>query len=327
MTVPLLRARRSVATVFDLLGDDENDMSSAVGYALSRSPTFLCRVVRELVPGWDGDIPNGEGAVIELQTGRPGEGITDIELRLRDDIYVIVEAKRNATLPAAEQLARYAPIAARSPAATRLLVTLTGVAPAAAFNGGLPADVGGIPVRHLSWRRVRELALAARGDESHTNKRLLDDLIAYLGGILGMETKYSNLVYVVSLGDGAPEGWSLRWRDVVTQRRRYFYPVGGGWPDPPNYLAFRFEGRLQSIHHVDAVEVFTNPRALFPEASDEVWGPHYCVSLGPAIVPPHPVPNGPRIHRSARCWCMLDTLLTAPSVSDALTETEQRQTS
>jgi hypothetical protein len=65
-----------------------------------------------------------------------------------------------------------------------------------------------------------------------------------------MEMKYSNRVFVVSLG-GKGDGWKITYRDVVEQKNQYFFPVGSRWPDPPpNYLAFRYDGNLQSIHHV-----------------------------------------------------------------------------
>lgn len=325
MRVTLLRAGDRVETLFDLLGDDENDMSAAVGYVLTRSPALLRRVLLMLAPSCDGEVAD---TVIGLQTARPGEGITDLELLLGDALFVIVEAKSGPMLPAVAQLALYAPVAARSAAAVRVLATLTNVTPAVATASAYPTEVGGIPVRHLTWRGLRDAAVAARAEESTlAAKRLLDEFTDYLGAILGMEMQRSNLVYVVSLGADAPLGWSLGWRDIVRTRHRYFYRVqGGGWPNPPNYLGFRYDGRLQHIHHVESAEVFTNPRAHFPEAADEPWAPHYLLTLGPKIVPPHEVRNGPRIVRAARCWCEIDTLLTSPTISAALAETERRRT-
>jgi hypothetical protein len=85
------------------------------------------------------------------------------------------------------------------------------------------------------------------------------------------------------------------------------------------------DGKLQSIRHVDEIEQFDNPHTVFPEAIDQDWEPHYLFHLGPPIVPAHTVRNGPRIRMANRCWCMIDTLLTAKTISDALTETQKRQ--
>jgi len=73
-------------------------------------------------------------------------------------------------------------------------------------------------------------------------------------------------------------------------------------------------------------EIITNPHTVFPEAPDDTsWGPHYCVKLGPPIVPARDVPSGPRVPRNTKVWCIIDTLLTAPTISDALSQTEKRE--
>jgi hypothetical protein len=113
-----------------------------------------------------------------------------------------------------------------------------------------------------------------------------------------METLYSNRAYVVSLNSGVQDGWGISWIDIVEKRDRYFYPVGGkGWPDPPpNYMGFRYHGKLQRISHVESFEIAKNPNTIFPEAPNvkEYWDPpFYCLRLGPAIRPPYDVPVGP----------------------------------
>lgn len=176
----------------------------------------------------------------------------------------------------------------------------------------------------MTWRRIRELARAAHRKEGHKNKALLNDFSNYLGELLGMETTRSNMVYVVSLGGG--QDWGVGYRSVVTEQHRYFYPVGGsgGWPAPPNYIAFRYDGRLQSIHHVDAWTIFTNPREVFPAAEDKLIAPHYLLSLGPAIRPPHEVKAGVKIVRAMRVWCMIDLLLSCSTITEARDATKRR---
>jgi hypothetical protein len=318
----LLRSGQSVTTIFDLLGSKENDMSAALAYALSRSPRFLEAVVQDLC----GSAPhNLQHAVIQVQTSRRAQGITDVEIQIGSDVFVILEAKRGAELPSRTQLALYAPTLRNAQAACARLVAVTNATPDYARIVLDPPSIQGIPLVHRSWRELQRLASAARAAETNINKLLLDQFASYLGGLLGMEKIYSNMVYVVALATGNPAGWSLSWIDVVRQRNRYFYPVeGSGWPDPPNYIGFRYGGKLQSIHHVDGYEIFDNPRVIFPEAADERWSPHFCLELGRAIFPTHEVRTGPRIHRGARRWCMLDTLLTQQTISDALTETERR---
>ena len=75
-----------------------------------------------------------------------------------------------------------------------------------------------------------------------TVKHLLEELKEYLGGIMTMQTKDSNWVYVVVLGSGKPDNCDLTWVEIVKKYNKYFHPIGGnGWPkEPPNYIAFRY---------------------------------------------------------------------------------------
>ncbi|MBN8466292.1 hypothetical protein JYJ95_07195 [Corallococcus exiguus] len=325
MALSLVRAGRPVATVFDLLGEDENDMSAALGYALSQSPALTRAVIRDVSEGWEPAPALVEShGIIALQSAHRGHGITDVEISLGKDFHGVIEAKRGAHLPTLAQLQQYAPLLTESLAVRRVLLTLTDVAPTRAAASSLPSALDGVRIMHRTWRQIRTLAHEARANEGHAAKRVLDQFAGYLGAILGMETHFSNLVYVVSLASGFGPGWGISWQDVVRKERRYFYPVGKGWPEPPNYIAFRYDSCLQSIHHVERHSVYTNHRSVFPEAPDAEVPPHYCLVLGPAIIPPHELRNGPRIVRAARCWCMLDTLLTASTISEALEETQRR---
>lgn len=235
----------------------------------------------------------------------------------------VVEAKQGAWLPDVSQLTQYAATVAASGVRLGTITTLSDT-PLAFAASLLPSQLLGLPVRHLTWRGVRGLAAESEKMENQSARRVLRDLQRFIGGLIGMDTVYSNRVFVVSLGAGCPEGWSISWIDIVARYNRYFYPVAKNWPAPPNYLAFRYEGQLQSIHHVVRYEIFTDPHAAFPEVPHATSGQHYLFTLGPPIRPSHKVTNGPRIQMSNRCWCMLDTLLSAPTISDALTETEAR---
>ena len=47
--------------------------------------------------------------------------------------------------------------------------------------------------------------------------------------------------------------------DMVEKDQHYSHPVGGNWPkQPPNYIGFRYNGKLQSIHHVDKYLIVKN---------------------------------------------------------------------
>lgn len=320
----LIRYGQEVSTIFDLFGSKENDMTFSLGWVLSRSEAFLRLLIADIC----GSVPSHlRDAIIKLQTGRGMDGITDIEIEVSSELVFVIEAKRGPQLPTARQLAKYANFLSGSAAENKHLLALTN---ASAASAGSRLECDGIARTHLhhrSWRQIRTLAeSASRSSESNANKQWLRTFCDYVGGLLEMEMRYSNKVFVVSLG-GRGEGWSISFRDVVEKKNRYFFPVGNRWPDPPpNYLAFRYDGKLQSIHHVKSYVTFTRPSELFPEApKSQEWPLHYCVELGPAIKPPNDVRNGPRIVRSNRVYCFLDTLLTNGTISDALTETESRE--
>ncbi len=136
-----------------------------------------------------------------------------------------------------------------------------------------------------------------------------------------MQKVDSNWVYVVSLGSGIPTNWKISWQDIVNKHLKYFHPVGGGkggWPaEPPNYIAFRYNGQLQTIHHIEKYEVFKDPSTHFNSIPSLKWDPHYLYDLGPAIKPTHTIKSGKKIIRSMRVWAMLDLLLTSQTIQDA----------
>ena len=82
-------------------------------------------------------------------------------------------------------------------------------------------------------------------------------------------------------------------------------------------------GQLQSIDHIDDYVIATDMSEHLPVPSAQ-WDPHYVLTLGPPIRPDHEVRTGPRIRRAARTWVDIDLLLTEPTISDALTKTQER---
>jgi len=323
----LIRADHEINTVFDLLGDSENDMTASLGWILAASRHFLAEVLRDITgQKWS----NPENAVIQLQTAQAHDGITDIEIVLGSDLAIIVEAKQGTNLPSDAQLKLYANRLTRCGAKKKYLVALTNMTP----NHGRIAlserfeEINGIPVLHRSWTQIRKITEAVASRENNANKQWLKCFASYLEEFLQMGTLYSNRTYVVSLGLGNPDGWGISWIDIVEKRQKYFYPMmGGGWPDPPpNYIAFRYHGQLKRISHVESFEIVTDFHAVIPEAPKDCWeGPFYVLSLGPPIRPPQEVRVGPGIQRAMRCWCLIDTLLTSKTITEALAKTKKRE--
>src|SRR5262249_38485649 len=93
--------------------------------------------------------------------------------------------------------------------------------------------------------------------------------------------------------------------------------------EPPKYIGFRFNGRLQSIHHVDDVDHFGTFRDLYPETTKD-WGPGVRLKLGSPIRPDHVVRTGRGIQRSMHAQVDIDLLLTCDAIDEAFRQTKER---
>lgn len=315
---------RPVGTVFDLLGDKENDITYSLGWALAESERLSSALLKDVVPAVSGE-PIADS--VSLQESVSGAGFTDIEILAGEgSVHVVIEAKRGYDLPQFAQLQKYA--ARTQPPPTALVVCAE--ASADFVVGKLPDAVAGVPVLYRSWREIEALVSSAANDSRrHAEKRLLRDLSRYLKGLMTMQDVNSNLVYVVSLGREI-EGTGMSFRDVVVNHDTYFCPVGGGaggWPkEPPNYLGFRFDGRLQQVRHVEDYRITDDNYAGFEPLKAKVdWSGerHWVFSLGPVMKPMQEVRTG-NLYRAQRVWVALDLLLTCETIAEARDKTKLR---
>lgn len=313
---------RSVSTVFDLLGRDENDMTYALGWGLAKSPRLLDAFAERIAPGVRLTEP-----VVMLQKHDPGDrGYTDIEI-LSGELHAIVEAKKGWWLPSAGQLRRYEARLATERRPVQRIVVLTQIGAEEIVRHYLadwapppPADA-----HVIGWADVLRLAETAARKGSLRERYMVDELAGYLRGVADMRDTNSNSVLVVSLN-------ASRWGDhtfisLVENLGRYFFPANGkNWPKmPPNYIAFRYWGKLQSIHHVDGYVIDDRPAIQIAGAPDATWdAPHYFLTLGPAIRPDHDVRTGKGIQRSAHAWADIDLLLTCATITEARDLSRQR---
>ncbi len=320
----LLYGGQEVRNIFELFGDSENDLTGCLGWVLARCPGLLRAFVRSIL----GIGIDSREAIVRLQSYEKDRGITDIEIELPDKYFIIIEAKKGWNLPGRRQLATYARrqsfLSSRAPH-KRIVVLSECSREYAEANLSLPT-ICGIRVQPVPWQSVIRLAQKRRESAGLRERQVIGELIDYLGGIVPMRKIDSNWVYVVSLGSVIPRGWKISYIDIVEKLARYFHPVGGsGWPtDPPNYIAFRYYGELQSIHFVKGYEILSNLHTRIKEIPSEDWGPYFLYSLGPAFKPERRLPTG-RIFRNGRVWCMLDTLFTARTISEARDISHRRE--
>ena len=140
-----------------------------------------------------------------------------------------------------------------------------------------------------------------------------------------MKNPRDNMVYVVSLSKASiKEDGDYTWIDVVEKDRCYFHPVGKGWPkEPPNYIAFRYDGELQSVHYIESAKVVIDPSSVNKNWLKSDYN-QFLYKLGPAMKPSSTVKSG-------RIWnqhhkCIIDTLLSGvcKTIRDAEIETNRR---
>ena len=311
----LTRHGSPVQAVFDLLGVSENDLTAALGFALSRSPALLAAVLSRVWPA--GAAEAAEQASLDLEV-RGEVGRTDLEIALPGAL-VILEAKRDWLLPSVQQLQAYAPrIRNRGGGA---LVTLSQASKALA-DIQLPAEVHGVPVVHMSWREVlSDLHAVSRGQRGQ-ERLWLDELANYLRGVVRVRSIADSWTYCVALNDERPgDGGSRTFRQFVTEERAYFHPYGvSGWPtEPPNFMAFRWQGAVQRIHRVISADVVPSLLDRWPDipATDKTVRPHAVYDLDRQLPPHQPIPNGAP-YRASRLWVLLDQLQIAPTLAYAL---------
>lgn len=319
----LTRHRAAVPSVYSLLGTLENDLTAALGYTLTRSPTLRTHIVRRIWP--NRKPPATDEATLALEE-RDAEGRTDLELRLPGAL-VIFEAKRGWIVPTKDQLVKYAGRIAEEPQGG-VLVTLSQASGDLAAAYGLPASIDGIPVVHLPWADALHDINAARRGCRGIERVWLDELHAYLKEVIRMRRPEDCMTYCVALSHDKPgDGGKRTFLEYVTEANCYFHPygAGNGWPiEPPNFMAFRWAGHVQRIHRVIRTEVIPSLLHRFPDvpANEVTITPHAVYDLGPRIPPFDPIPTG-KNYRAARLRVLLDQLQTGPTLADALAGTRE----
>jgi hypothetical protein len=311
-------------SIFDLIGRNENALTFALGWCLAKVPRLRASVAAEL-----GALEPGNDTTILLQEHLGANGITDVEVRDPGRVAWIIEAKIGFDPPSLHQLTKYARAIAEAndnPAEKLLIVLAKSDRRNLWLQSQVPEAVEGIPVRIMSWGRLRSCMDHARATADHAGKRLLDEVALFLDEVLDMQIMNSNSVYVVSLNRDTFGGGPTTFLDVVVTFRKYLHPVGSGWPvNPPNYIGFRCDGKLLSIHHVDSYEIITSFAPHFPDITEGEIRPHFLYTLGRPITPQSDVRTGDRIRQANRVYADIDLLLTSATISEAFEETKARR--
>lgn len=332
----LFAYNEKVETIFDLIGDKENDITKSIAWAFVKCPHLLEQIIERLLHV----NVNTSDVVIRYQEFEKDKGITDLEITDNQKFYIIIEAKRGWVLPRESQLKLYSERDGfvNSPAKVKAIVSMSECTKEYAEKR-LPT-IPGTAVLHLSWKVICDIAKKLRIETAGKQNYILGELERYIKRIMTTQNKDTNWVYVVSLGlneaeittsEGKKETADITYVDIVRKHHKYCCPVGGGkggWPkEPLTYIAFRYDGRLQSIHHIEKCTVTDNLHPFIPEIPDaELSETHFVYELGPAIIPSKDIRAGNKIVRSNRVWAQFDTLLTSDTITEAMEISKARNT-
>ena len=142
----------------------------------------------------------------------------------------IVEAKRGWHLPTTAQLERYADRVTLH--GGELLVTLSDCSPTYA-RYELPAEVKGVPVRHLSWSNIKNRLRAAKSAAGGAEGLWLGELDDYLRKAVRVQDTASSWAYCVSLSTLRPGGGERTFMDSSSKRTPTSTPSAGAVAGPP----------------------------------------------------------------------------------------------
>ena len=312
----------NINSVFQLIGTLENDITKSIAWAINKCPSFAEELIKELL-----NIKEYGEIIIKYQGYEKGKGITDLEIYDNNSFHIIIEAKRGWILPNKEQIEMYSlrQSFVEDKAEQKAIITMSECSEEYANIYLSLKETNNIPVKHISWKSIYDIALQSLRVSSNSEKILLRELITYLGGLTSMQRQDSNWVYIVALSKDKAGG-NLSYIDVVEKEGKYYHPAGGnGWPkEPPNYIAFRYGGKLQSIHHIEKYVITKNIHDEIKEMPDEEWEQiHFVYTLGPAIRPTKEVKTG-NIYASGRKWAMIDTLLSSDTIEEACNISKER---
>jgi hypothetical protein len=116
----LLLHSRPVHTVFDLLGDKEDDIIYSFGWALAQSDRLVRRLLASTFSMSESE--TGKATALLLQETAAGAGRTDVEVQT-EALHLILEAKRGWAPPTIQQLTQYTARFNTSRAARLLVVS------------------------------------------------------------------------------------------------------------------------------------------------------------------------------------------------------------
>lgn len=329
----VLRVRRNhpVESVFSLNSVDENSGTFALGWVLEQSQQLRQEFVKKI---FNEELDVADAEIVCQKGDKQDGGYTDLEIRSAHGHYhAILEAKLGWIVAGKDQLEKYQHRLVGGKAQRQRLVSVSAIEKQVAKQM-LPDSVGGSEIVHLSWNDLQQLARDVRKSASSFEEKLwLRHFEQHLKAMQKENPVADDLVWIVALSRTRPlDGGQISWVGVVEEDGSYFHPVGGHWPkEPPRYIGFRYDGKLQSVHKIASVEVVGNPAEIkgsrWPGAKTKTKANSYFVYKLGTEISVKKMKTGAKIRRARQVWCDLETLRSGEfeTISDAWEETDKRR--
>ena len=150
----------------------------------------------------------------------------------------------------------------------------------------------------------------------------LEELRRYLTGVIRVRSVADSSTYCVALNRQRTGGKKdLTFIEWVTDAFTYYQPYGiSGWPtEPPNFIAFRWDGAVRRMHRIKDANVCPTLLDSYPDLPENgfTMRPHAVYKLSKRRLPPlGPIKNGKQ-YRAGRLWVLLDQPQTAETLAEA----------
>lgn len=335
MEKPLVYAHgRLVKTPFGLLGTAENSLTFALGYTMRHCPRLLQMFLTAV--GLRGfHIGTLSNAAIYLQEASK-EGITDIEVRIRNRLCLIIEAKVGLNVPTIGQCSHYIEkieaVLKASPSTKAKLVILLDTDPKPTLDvyhrehSGCKRFLTGI-----HWASLLDMqpSLLAEYPSDSTQGSWVRAFYNFLEQEFEMKS-YTDEVWIVptNMKPLWKGGWSFY--DTHVKGKIYYRTKKDRYTDrKPLYIALRARGKVEFIQRVLEVEHEVRPIDCLPQFSNlnGEWPkePHTIWHLSERTHLPHAIRTGDRFMRGRPVFCDLDILLSSSTVREVEERMQRRR--
>jgi hypothetical protein len=318
--LPIFLHNRKISSDYQLLGNDENALTYALGHCLSHDRIFLAAFLRRCK--FKGVKSTNVGrAEIHLQEQQEEKGIVDLEIFIEGKLQLIVEAKKGGGYPGFDQIKKYMKRLITRQVESRVVV-LTEVIDDI-IRKSLMQQFGK-HIEFLTWSDV--LYLSQSLIEGNNATFTIHSFSAFMKEVYAMNLNVEEEVWIVPL--------STKWKtkkehmSAAEVHVKYGFWVMGNWKTRRSlYMAFRYDGRLQYIGRIKGIESGLKSSEICPMDVRDFWRPEYepydVVRLDKVI--PFPIKLSSGNIYNKHIYCDFDLLLTSKSILEAESRMRKRR--